>query len=521
MAIHVSPGAYTKEKDFSLYVPTLSSSILALVGTASKGPMNVATYLSSEGQLIDKFGPPDVRDLGSGVKTSYHQAILAAIQFFKAGNQLWFVRVGTYSAYASGTIRNSADTAASVTVRSKYQGSGYNTVTLVVSNGTTSGTYKIVVKDGSFVVETHDNLLVGTANEDDEDYIETRINYGTGSTGIGKSNYIWVTDIGAQSTLKLGTVTMSGGDDGAPADDSDVIGTVSGITRTGLKIFEDPENVDINLIAAPGRYEATVAAALLSLAESRGDCLALIDPPLGLTDVQDIVDFHNGDLTGDSDYPAAAYNSSYGTLCWSWVKFFDGYNDEQLWVPPSGCHARIMAVTDSVAAPWFSPAGMKRGRLVDALDLEYSPNQGERDLMIGGGNLVNPFVNFASDGIVLWGDKTLQRATTALQDINVRRLLLYARKIIATATRYLVFEPNDVVTWIQFVDMVNPVLRDIKNRRGLYDFRVVCDDTTNTSDLIDQGIMTAKLFLKPTRTARTIEIEFTVLPTGASFEEFT
>lgn len=519
MPIHVSPGAYTTEKDFSLYVPALSSSILALVGTAPKGPMNEKTYLSSEGQLIDTFGKPDVNDLGSGVKTSNHQALLAAIQYFKTGNQLWFVRVGTYESYAEGAIRNSADSADSVSVRSKYPGSGYNDVTLVVSNGTQSGTYKIVVREGNYVVENHDNLLVGSADADDEDYIETRINYGTGSTGIGKSNYIWVTDIGGEATLKLGTVTLSGGDDGAPADDSDVIGTVSGMTYTGMQIFSDPEEVDVNLIAAPGRYEATVLAALLSLAESRGDCLALLDPPLGLTSVQDIVDFHNGDLAG-VDYPVAALNSSYGVMAWSWVKFFDGYNDEQMWVPPSGPLARVMALTDRVAAPWFSPAGMRRGRLVDALDLEYSPKQGKRDLMFSGGNVLNPFVNFSSDGIVLWGDKTLQRATTALQDINVRRMLLYARKIVATAVRYLVFEPNDERTWIQFVDMVNPVLRDIKNRRGLYDFRVVCDETTNTSTLIDQGVMSARLMLQPTRTARMIEIEFTILPTGASFEEF-
>jgi phage tail sheath protein FI len=182
--------------------------------------------------------------------------------------------------------------------------------------------------------------------------------------------------------------------------------------------------------------------------------------------------------------------------------------------------ARLAADTDQNDEVWFAFAGLLRGRLLGALDVEYSPVQGERDYMYSGGNAVNPIVSFPVDGICLFGQRTLQRASTALDRINVRRMLLYARKVIASAVRYLVFEPNDLMTWIRFVDLVSPYLRSIKARRGLEDFRVVCDETTNTPDRINNNDMVGKLFLKPTKTAEMIELEFTLLPTGATFEEF-
>ena len=136
------------------------------------------------------------------------------------------------------------------------------------------------------------------------------------------------------------------------------------------------------------------------------------------------------------------------------------------------------------------------------------------------GHNVNPFVNFVRDGITCWGQKTLQRAPTSLDRINVRRMLTYARKVIATAVRYLVFEPNDDITWLRFRQLVEPFLRDIASRRGISDFRVICDSTTNTPYYIDQNVMRGKVLIKPTKAAEIIEISYTLLPTGAVFEEF-
>jgi phage tail sheath protein FI len=259
---------------------------------------------------------------------------------------------------------------------------------------------------------------------------------------------------------------------------------------------------------------------MIDLCESRADCMAIVDPPSGLT-VQQVVDWHNGQLTGHDDYLTAAPNSSYAALYWSYVQVYDSYNDQYVWIAPSGPAARTWAYNDSVSEPWFAPAGLIRGNRPGWLDLEHSPSMGERDYMYGyTGHNVNPFVNFFRDGITVWGQKTLQRAPTALDRINVRRMLLYARKVIATAVRYLVFEPNDSITWLRFRMLVEPFLRNIATRRGIFDFRVVCDATTNTPYYIDQNVMRGKLLIKPTKAAEIIEIEFTLLPTGAEFDEF-
>jgi len=199
---------------------------------------------------------------------------------------------------------------------------------------------------------------------------------------------------------------------------------------------------------------------------------------------------------------------------------YDGFNDAEAWVPPSGHIASVIAFTDHVADPWWAPAGLSRASLRDVLEVEQSATQGERDFMYAGGNAVNPIIAMPVHGTVVWGQRTLQRATTALDRINVRRMMLYLRKVVATAVVNLVFEPHDEFTWRQFVRLVEPVCDRIKRARGLYDFRVICDSTTNTPDMIKRNEMGAKILLQPTKTAEIITMEFVLLPTGARFEEF-
>jgi phage tail sheath protein FI len=502
VAINISPGVYTKELDFSVYAPRLASTIFGIVTTAAKGPLNELTLITDEAQLVDTFGPPG----------PLHYGMYAAIQYLRQGRILLVVRVATYDQTAVGYLRNGANDQNAAKLDPTSSGSWGNDLTVTVQDTLGEG-YRLTVKFRGVQVEVYDGVLIGSANQNRQTYIETQIN--------GVSQYLTVQDLnGADETLKVGTFGLSGGDDGAPADDSDVVGTQIGNTRTGLQLFEDPEKVDVNLIAVPGRWERNIVTSLLTIVEQRQDCLALIDPPYGLS-VQQVVDWHNGQLTGDPDYLTAAINTSYAALYYPWLQFYDGYSDSEVWVPPSGVAARIMAYNDSVQDPWWAPAGLRRGRVVDALDIEYSPTLGERDYMYGrAGQNVNPFVNFTVDGITLWGQKTLSRLPTSLDRINVRRMLLYARKVIATSCRYLVFEPNDAITWSQFRGLVAPVLAYIQSRRGIFDFRVICDETTNPPYKIDQNVMTGKLLIKPTKTAEIIEIEFTLLPTGANFEEF-
>lgn len=487
------------ELDLSLYVPALATSVVGMVLSGNKGTKNSPTLITDEGTLVNTFGAPEVSDYG----------LLAAIRYLRKGNQLWVVRVGSYDVVASKSLMSGAS--AAVLVDALSTGSWGNELSIVVTTGSVQG-YQLQVRESGVVRETYDNVLLGLANVADPDYISTRIN--------GVSEYVVVTPDTAYSTLTPATYTLSGGVSGT-ADSADIVGTQVGNTATGLQLFRNPDVYDIDLLATPGIWWKDVVAEILSIAEGRGDAFGLIDPPLGLS-VQEVVEWHNGLLTGDPEYLTTQPNSSYAGLLYPWVQVYDSYSGSDLFVPPSGHWAGQMAYSDFLADPWFAPAGMTRGVLVDALDIEYSAKDGERDYMYGTGlNAVNPIVNFKSrGGIVIWGQKTLLRNTTALNRINVRRMLNYLKKIISQAVRALLFEPNDSGTWGSFTRLVNPVLRDVKARRGLYDFKVICDATTNTPAVIDRSTMIAKILLQPTKAAELIELQFTLLPTGANFSEF-
>ena len=500
MAVAVSPGVYSKEVDFSLYAPRLASTICAMVGTASRGATDERTLITDGGTLIETFGPP----------SSDHPAIYAAQQYLKSGRNLWFVRVANYDATAQGALRDGGDTANAVAVQAASSGGWANAVRVVVAASVGAG-YDFTITVNGVTAERKNGVLIGSANENDQRYIETQ---------FANSLYVVFTDTGSYTTLKVGTYALTGGDDGSSVTNGDIIGTTVGNTSTGLQLFRNDEIVDINMLLAPGRWERSIVNELAELAETRGDCMAIIDPPSGLT-VQQVVDWHNGQLTGNPEYLTAAINTSYAALYWAWLQIYDSFNDLEVWTAPSGVAARIWAYSDSVSEPWFAPAGFVRGKPTNILDIEHSPSLGERDYMYGyPGHNVNPFVNFVRDGITCWGQKTLQRAPTSLDRINVRRMLTYARKVIATAVRYLVFEPNDDITWLRFRQLVEPFLRDIASRRGISDFRVICDSTTNTPYYIDQNVMRGKVLIKPTKAAEIIEISYTLLPTGAVFEEF-
>jgi hypothetical protein len=232
--------------------------------------------------------------------------------------------------------------------------------------------------------------------------------------------------------------------------------------------------------------------------------------------VEEVVDWHNG--TG---YPHSAFASNKAALYWPWCQVYDQYNAQNVWLPPSGFAAQIIAHTDAVTYPWFAPAGLQRGHLFEPLQIEYSPNQGERDYMYGpgNGNAVNPIVDFVRDGINIWGQRTLQRTASALDRINVRRMLFFAEKSISTASRFLVFEQDDEVLWDRFVGLVNPYLSSIAALRGLEEFQVICNATTNPPYRRNNNEMNAKLYLVPVKSAEKLIIDFALFPSGATFIE--
>lgn len=365
----------------------------------------------------------------------------------------------------------------------------------------------------------------------DSRYIANMVN--PGSPFGGQSGNAWInwedrpvfldndptdTDFVVRQPGAFGRRTFAGMANGIPLDpvfsselDAAVIGNSA--DATGLFAFQNTESIDISLLATPGFSSGQVIAGALQLAEGRGDTLYLVDPPFGLRP-QQVIDWHNGMLFSDL---SSSLNSSYGALYWSWVEVFDQFNGGTVFVPPSGHVAAVFARTARVGEPWFAPAGLNRGRLRTVLALEFNPTKGERDALYGFDNAVNPLVKFPQEGTVVFGQRTLQRADSALDRVNVRMLLTFIKKGLQPILRSFVFEPNDEITRTQVANVVLPFLADIQARRGITAFRVVVDETNNTPERIDRNELWISIWIKPTRVAEFVVLNLAVLRTDSSF----
>ena len=210
-------------------------------------------------------------------------------------------------------------------------------------------------------------------------------------------------------------------------------------------------------------------------------------------------------------------SSSYTVADSGWKYMFDKYNNAYRWIPLNGDIAGLCVNTDNVRDPWFSPAGLNRGNLKNVVKLAFNPTKTDRDTLYSKG--VNPVVAMAGTGVVLYGDKTLQSKPSAFDRINVRRLFIVLEKSIASAAKYSMFEFNDEFTRAQFVALVTPFLRDVQGRRGIYDFRVVCDSTNNTGEVIDTNRFVGDIYIKPARSINFIQLNFVAVRTGVDFTE--
>jgi phage tail sheath protein FI len=273
-----------------------------------------------------------------------------------------------------------------------------------------------------------------------------------------------------------------------------------------INALSNADEFDINMIIAPGvvqRVHSYISNAIIDLCEQRSDCFYIMDGTTAGDTIKQATD--NANLV-DTNYAASYY---------PWIKTIDVNTNKLITVPPSVLLPGVFAANDRVAAEWFAPAGLNRGGLVGAVSVLNRLTQSEKDELYEG--KVNPIVQFPGQGIVVFGQKTLQDKPSALDRINVRRLLLTVRKYIASTSRYLVFEQNTSETRNRFLNIVNPYLESIQQRQGLYAFRVVMDDSNNTPDVIDRNIMKGAIYLQPTKTAEFIQIDFNILPTGAAF----
>jgi phage tail sheath protein FI len=255
----------------------------------------------------------------------------------------------------------------------------------------------------------------------------------------------------------------------------------------------------------------TLANGLFAIAAARKDCVAFVSP--AITDTV-------GSSTPTDDVKTFAdqlTSTSYGVIDSTALKVYDKYNDTYRWIGASGHMAGLCANTDNVADAWFSPAGFTRGQLLGVTKIAFNPKQADRDTLYKA--RINPIVAFPGQGIVLYGDKTAQAKPSAFDRINVRRLFIVLEKAVATAAKFQLFEFNDEFTRAMFRNMVEPFLRDVKGRRGITDFAVVCDETNNTGDIIDTNQFVADIYIKPARSINFITLNFIATRTGVEFSE--
>jgi hypothetical protein len=328
--------------------------------------------------------------------------------------------------------------------------------------------------------------------------------------------------VGVAWTPEDNSSAMSGGQDGGfGAGDQGLrnrtgMGLDEGDYEIGFDLFEDPDTTDVQLLIAPGMStktpQKTVIANLVGIAgKIRKDCLAVSSP-----DRAAVVNNANpvsATLATTDEFPS----SSYLAVDNNYLRVYDKFNDQYIYIPAASSTAGLMAYTDYNYGPWWSPAGEKRGEYVGVTNLAYSPTRAERDSLYK--RNVNPIVTYPNRGTLLWGDKTKLSRPSAFDRIGVRRLFLAIEKSVALAARNFLFEINDEFTRSEFVAVVEPLLREIQSRRGIFDYRVQCDDTNNTPEVIDRNEMKAALYIKPARSINFITIDFIATRTGADFDE--
>jgi phage tail sheath protein FI len=285
---------------------------------------------------------------------------------------------------------------------------------------------------------------------------------------------------------------------------------------TAYDVYASAETIDISLVlagkATGGSGEVLPNYLIDNIAESRRDCVVFISPPL--TSCVNVPGFEQSNIVS---YRNLLRSSSYSVIDSGYKYQYDKYNDVYRWIPLNGDIAGLCVRTDNTRDPWFSPAGFNRGQIKNVVKLAYNPNQANRDQLYKNG--VNPVVTFPGQGTVLYGDKTMLAAPSAFDRINVRRLFIVLEKAIATAAKFALFEFNDDFTRAAFRNLVEPYLRDVQGRRGIYDFRVVCDATNNTPQVIDANQFRGDIYIKPARSINFIQLNFVAVRTGVEFDE--
>ena len=572
----ISPGVFQRENDISFTQPAPTAAGAVILGPTVKGPVEVPTVVTSYGNFTNTFGVT----FESGSNSDEFLTSLAVKNYFQQGGDTCLVtRVvnGTFSAAAStfvsasqsqfastssfsletlgkGAIFNNStgvgDTGSENSDGSLVNGSADNLRWQISNISTTKGTFALIVRKGDdstkqqTILETFNNLSL---DPNSPNYIEKIVgNQAPALSGdstqiitsgdyVNRSNYIRVASVNLPTLNYLGTdglTVMSGSDAKSythrlPLASSGSFFGATGTVANGAATFKnistatqglaatDYDNVitllgnkddyQFNIISAPGlvySLHSTQVDKIISLAESRGDCIAVVDLQSYGATVSNVV------------AQADVLNSSYASTYWPWLQM-QSATGKNVWVPASTVIPGVYAFTDGAAAPWFAPAGLVRGGLTGVIQAEKKLSKTHRDTLYNA--KINPIATFPGTGIAVFGQKTLQTKASALDRVNVRRLLIELKKFIGDQANTLVFEQNTISTRNRFLNTVDPYLESVTQRNGLYAYRIVMDDSNNTADVVDRNQLVGQIFIQPAKTAEFVVLDFVVEPTGASF----
>ena len=560
-----SPAITVKEVDLSGFVPNVQSTTGAFVGNFRWGPAKKATLVDTEATLAEKFGSPTttgavdflsaaqflryssamfvVRELTSAAKNATSSSTVVTNVNNKdhwdeiksafgadsgdtnvgawigkwagaLGNSLK-AEICTAAGFAAWAYKGEFDAAPGTSAYASARGGSNDECHIVVvdEDGEISGTVGTVLERFAFVSMASDAKAADGTNNYAADVVNSA------------SEYVWLAHWdGDLSTMSNAGTAASGTAFGNPSAaitksltggvDSAALTTAE--VATGFDLYQDTDTIQVDFLIAPGMAnasdQATVVNDLAGIAGvTRKDCIVVTSPDRAAV-------VNNSTPVASSVTTAAGFNSSsYIVVDNNYLKVYDKFNDQYIFIPAASTTAGVMAATDANAAPWFSPAGQRRGQYFGVTALAYSPTKSERDTLYKAG--LNPVANIPGQGILLFGDKTFLNRPSAFDRVNVRRLFLVMERAIASAARNVMFEFNDEFTRAEFTNIVEPFLREIQGRRGITDFKVVCDSTNNGPSVVDRNEFIANIFVKPARSINYVTLNFVAVRTGVDFEE--
>lgn len=563
----ISPGVLARENDSSFVSKRPVTVGAAIIGPTVKGPVEVPTIVTTYNEFVNKFGTTFVSGSTSDSKTyTYFTSIAAYNYFINGGQSLLVARVvtGSYTPATSSATGNLINaTSSSFTLQTLSQGTIMNNTSTETSGAlasgsadnirwqitnanTGSGTFDLLIRRGNdntlqpVVLETWTGLsldpnasnyisrVIGDSiqnynsvrnqieysgsYDNRSNYVTVKsVNYTTpnyyDNNGVAKAQYTASIPLNGSGSFGGATGTIRGGANFyEKINSTDTQGLTGGCYDNMINLLANTDDYKFNVLLTPGLYDADYASQISTIitnTQNRGDNIFVLDPVAYNKTVSTVV------------AQASTRNTSYAAEYWPWCQVIDPSTGNIVWCPASTVIAGVYAYNDSVAEPWFAPAGINRGGLSQVIRAEQKLSQTNRDTLYTG--KVNPIATFPGQGVVVYGQKTLQTAASALDRVNVRRLLISLKSYISQVANNLVFEQNTIATRNTFLSQVNPYLTSVQQRQGLYAFKVVMDDSNNTPDVIDRNELRGQIYLQPTKTAEFIYLDFNVTPTGASF----